>query len=241
MAWPTFLVDVAVGTVAVLKTRVCLPLTIQRFNVAVSIDPRRGPGGHSSSSDDGSVEDDRQRKPSGPRTAPLQLNVLGVDKFEILTSANISREKILAVKSNYEKIAMTDRDHCLWRHYDESLLGWFTAVNPNWRETGAREFFEMLLQEYPEQNRRRFTTAEDYVRALNPQLFRVNYGDVTCWNPLFFEIEKIIVALGGTDRISHDHLARALTNVLEKQGPQGRALARVLHPRSKTITDVIKQ
>ena len=84
---------------------------------------------------------------------------------------------------------MTDRDHCLWRHYDESLLGWFTAVNPNWRETGAREFFEMLLQEYPEQNRRRFTTAEDYVRALNPQLFRVNYGDVTCWNPLFFEIE----------------------------------------------------
>jgi hypothetical protein len=34
----------------------------------------------------------------------------------------------------------------------------------------------MLLQEYPEQNRRRFTTAEDYVRALDPQLFRVNYG-----------------------------------------------------------------
>ncbi len=99
----------------------------------------------------------------------------------------------------------------------------------------------MLLQEYPEQNRRRFTTAEDYVRELDPQLFRVNYGDVTCWNPLFFEIEKIIVALGGRDRIHHDHLARALTNVLEKQGPQGRSLARFLHPRSKTITDVIKQ
>ena len=114
-------------------------------------------------------------------------------------------------------------------------------MNPNWRETQPREFFDMLLQEYPEQNRRRFTTAKDYVRALDTQLFRVNYGDVTCWNPLFFEIEKIIVALGGTDRINHDQLARALTNVLEKQGPQGRALARVLHPRSKTITDVIKQ
>ena len=136
---------------------------------------------------------------------------------------------------------MTDREHRLWRHYDESLIGWLSTVNPNWRETGARKFFDMLLQEYPEPNRRRHTTAEDHVRALDPQLFRVNYGDVTCWNPLFFEIEKIIVALGGSDRINHDHLARALTNVLEKQGPQGRALARVVHPRSKTITDVIRQ
>ena len=204
-------------------------------------DSKKGHNGHSESSDDDSAEGNRTREPPGPRTAPLQLSVLGVDKFEILTSKNISREKILAVKSNYEKIAMTDREHSLWHHYDESLLGWLATVNPNWRETQPREFFDMLLQEYPEQNRRRFTTAEDYVRALDTQLFRVNYGDVTCWNPLFFEIEKIIVALGGTDRINHDQLARALTNVLEKQGPQGRALARVLHPRSTTITDVIRQ
>ncbi len=45
----------------------------------------------------------------------------------------------------------------------------------------------------------------------------------------------------GSDPINHDNLARALTNVLEKQGPQGRALARTIYPRGKTITNVLQQ
>ncbi len=44
----------------------------------------------------------------------------------------------------------------------------------------------MLLHEYPEPNQRRHTTAEDYVRDIDPNLFHVNYGDATCWNPLLF-------------------------------------------------------
>ncbi len=60
-------------------------------------DSKRGNNGYSSSSDDGSVEGDRTKEPPGPRSAPIQQSALGVDKFEILTSAIISREKILAV------------------------------------------------------------------------------------------------------------------------------------------------
>jgi hypothetical protein len=39
VAWPTFVIDVAVGTVAFLRTLMCFPLTIQRFEVAFSVRP----------------------------------------------------------------------------------------------------------------------------------------------------------------------------------------------------------
>jgi hypothetical protein len=142
--------------------------------------------------------------------------VNGKDAKMLTSKRKITHATIQEVYTSYKTLKFQDNAMTHVRLMDSSvhaLLDMLFFDHGEWRTMESKDFFEMLLREYPEARNSSKSTIEERFRNLDKKLFHVDIEDANCFDGLFFAVETIMAVPDGTTMTSSriEDLCKILT------------------------------